>query len=99
LITVLAFSLFLLTACGGGSSSSTSSSKGTPSEASDADGIQEMEITITHVVAENTPKHQGALAMKEYIEEKSGGKIKVNIFPNSTLFGDQDEYQNLVSNN
>lgn len=97
-IAMFVFALFL-TACAGGSSSSSSSSEGAPTTTSDTEGIQEMQITITHVVAENTPKHQGALAMKEYIEEQSGGKIKVNIFPNSTLFGDQDEYQNLVANN
>jgi C4-dicarboxylate-binding protein DctP len=37
--------------------------------------------------------------MKEYIERESDGKIEVQIYPNSSLFGDQDEYQNLVSNN
>ncbi|MGK7376712.1 DctP family TRAP transporter solute-binding subunit [Planococcus sp. 1R117A] len=64
-----------------------------------ADGVEEMTIKFSHVVAENTPKHQGALAMKEYIESESDGKIEVEIYPNSSLFGDQDEYQNLVSNN
>ncbi len=64
-----------------------------------ADGVQEMTIKFSHVVAENTPKHQGALAMKEHIEANSDGKIKVEIYPNSSLFGDQDEYQNLVSDN
>ncbi|OMP65972.1 DctP family TRAP transporter solute-binding subunit [Domibacillus epiphyticus] len=62
-------------------------------------GIQEMTIKISHVVAENTPKQQGALKMKEYIESESDGKIKVQIYPNSQLFGDKDEYQNLIANN
>lgn len=64
-----------------------------------SDGITKMTLKFSHVVAENTPKHQGALAMKEYIEKESDGKIKVEIYPNSSLFGDQDEYQNLVANN
>ncbi|WP_342560288.1 DctP family TRAP transporter solute-binding subunit [Psychrobacillus sp. FSL W7-1457] len=64
-----------------------------------SDGVQEMKIKFAHVVAENTPKHKGALKMKEYIEKESGGKIEVEIYPNSSLFGDQDEYQNLVANN
>lgn len=64
-----------------------------------SDGVQDLKIKFSHVVAENTPKHQGALAMKEYIEKESDGKIKVEIYPNSSLFGDQDEYQNLVANN
>jgi C4-dicarboxylate-binding protein DctP len=90
-----ALSLFLLTssaflaACGSDE----------PASGGSADGVEEMTIKFSHVVAENTPKHQGALAMKEYIESESDGKIEVEIYPNSSLFGDQDEYQNLVSNN
>lgn len=66
---------------------------------SSSEGVEEMTIKFAHVVAENTPKHKGALKMKEYIEKESGGKIEVEIYPNSSLFGDQDEYQNLVANN
>ncbi|MGO1060764.1 DctP family TRAP transporter solute-binding subunit [Planococcus sp. FY231025] len=84
---------FILAACGGGEE--TTSGSGGEAES----GVQETTIKFSHVVAENTPKHQGALAMKEYIEKESDGKITVEIYPNSSLFGDQDEYQNLVSNN
>jgi C4-dicarboxylate-binding protein DctP len=69
------------------------------SGAGESDGVEEMTIKFSHVVAENTPKHQGTLAMKEYIEKESDGKITLEIYPNSSLFGDQDEYQNLVANN
>src|SRR5699024_8927957 len=44
-------------------------------------------------------KNMGAEAMKEYIESESDGKIEVEVYPNSSLFGDDDEYENLVSNN
>jgi C4-dicarboxylate-binding protein DctP len=94
---LFAFSLvFALTACGGGSSQGSSASG---NKDNSNDGIQKLTIKISHVVAENTPKHQGALAMKEYIEKESGGKIKVQVYPNSQLFGDKDEYENLVANN
>lgn len=56
-------------------------------------------IRFSHVVSENTPKHQAALKLKEYIEEKSGGQIKVQIYPNSSLYGDKDEVENLIANN
>lgn len=56
-------------------------------------------IRFAHVVSENTPKHQGALKLKEYIEEKSDGQIKVQVYPNSSLYGDKDEVENLIANN
>ncbi|MED4352834.1 DctP family TRAP transporter solute-binding subunit [Schinkia azotoformans] len=87
--------LFSLVACG---SSETNSKEGGEGPTAD-NGIQELTIKISHVVAEHTPKHQGALKMKEVIEKESGGKIKVQIYPNSSLFGDKDEYQNLVADN
>ncbi|WP_342488260.1 DctP family TRAP transporter solute-binding subunit [Cytobacillus sp. FSL W7-1323] len=71
----------------------------THADATQVNGVQAMTIKISHVVAENTPKHKGALKMKEVIEEQSNGKIRVEIFPNSSLFGDKDEYQNLIANN
>lgn len=89
-ILFLAFTL-LLAACG--------NDEATGEADGDSDGIQEITIKFSHVVAENTPKGKGAIAMKEYIESESDGKIKVEIYPNSSLFGDQDEYQNLVANN
>lgn len=80
-------------------SACSDSGDGDSKSAGSADGVEKMTIKFSHVVAENTPKHQGALAMKEYIEKESDGKIKVEIYPNSSLFGDQEEYQNLVANN
>ncbi|MCS0789250.1 DctP family TRAP transporter solute-binding subunit [Cytobacillus firmus] len=85
--------MFTLAACG--NSEKTEGSGG----GAESDGVQEITIKIAHVVAENTPKHQGALKMKEVIEKESDGKIKVQVYPNSSLFGDKDEYQNLVANN
>ncbi|MCL6575704.1 DctP family TRAP transporter solute-binding subunit [Kyrpidia sp.] len=84
-----------LVACGGQTTSNSGGSTG----ATGATDVQPMTIKISHVVAENTPKHKGALAMKSTIEKESGGKIKVQVYPNSQLFGDKDEYQNLVANN
>lgn len=84
--------MFALAACG-------NSEKTEGSGGAESDGVQELTIKIAHVVAENTPKHQGALKMKEVIEKESDGKIKVQVYPNSSLFGDKDEYQNLVANN
>lgn len=45
-------------------------------------------IKFSHVVAENTPKGQMANRFKELVEERLPGKVKVEVFPNSQLFGD-----------
>jgi C4-dicarboxylate-binding protein DctP len=48
-------------------------------------------IKFSHVVAENTPKGKGALKFKELAEKATGGKVKVEVYPNSTLYKDNEE--------
>lgn len=55
-------------------------------------------IKFSHVVAESTPKGQAAKKFKELIEKSTDGRIKVEIYPNSELYGDKDELQALQSN-
>jgi len=45
-------------------------------------------IKYSHVVAENTPKGQSAIKFKELVAQRLGGKVKVEVFPNSQLFND-----------
>jgi len=45
-------------------------------------------IKFSHVVAENTPKGQMANKFKDLVAERLGGKVEVEVFPNSQLFGD-----------
>jgi len=45
-------------------------------------------IKFSHVVAENTPKGQMANKFKQLIDERLAGKVAVEVFPNSQLFGD-----------
>lgn len=52
-------------------------------------------IKFAHVVAETTPKGQGALLFKRLVEERLGGQVKVEVYPNSSLYGDADELQAL----
>jgi C4-dicarboxylate-binding protein DctP len=52
-------------------------------------------IKFSHVVAEDTPKGQGALLFKKLAEERLAGKVTVEIYPNSSLYGDADELQAL----
>lgn len=53
-------------------------------------------IKFSHVVAEKTPKGQGALKFKELAEKKLPGKVQVQVFPNSQLFGDAQEMDALL---
>ena len=45
-------------------------------------------IKFAHVVAENTPKGQMANKFRDLIAERMDGKVVVEVFPNSQLFGD-----------
>jgi len=59
----------------------------------------EYTIRFSHVEQmTGTVKGQSATKFKEYVEEKSNGRIKVQIYPNSELFGDSNEMQALQSN-
>lgn len=53
-------------------------------------------IKFSHVVAEHTPKGQGALLFKQLAEERLPGKVKVEVYPNSSLFGDGKEMEALL---
>lgn len=55
-----------------------------------------MIIKYSHVVADVTPKGQAALKFKELAEKKLPGKVEVQIFSNSQLFGDGKEMEALV---
>src|SRR3990167_1227618 len=48
-------------------------------------------IKFSHITADTTPKGQGALLFKKLVEERLAGKVKVEVYANSTLFGDGEE--------
>jgi C4-dicarboxylate-binding protein DctP len=52
-------------------------------------------IKFSHVVAKETPKGQGAERFKSVLEANSAGRIKVEVYPNSTLFKDKEELEAL----
>ncbi len=53
-------------------------------------------IKFSHVVAEKTPKGQAALKFKEAAERLLPGKVKVEVYPNSQLYGDAKEMEALA---
>src|SRR4051812_1109348 len=52
-------------------------------------------IKFSHVVASNTPKGAAAEKFKELAEKYTAGKVKVEIYPNSTLYKDKEELEAL----
>jgi C4-dicarboxylate-binding protein DctP len=48
-------------------------------------------IKFSHVVATNTPKGKGAEYFKKLAEERTKGRVKVEVYPNSTLYKDNEE--------
>src|SRR5690348_7993368 len=52
-------------------------------------------IKFSHVVAPNTPKGKGADKFKELAEKYTAGKVKVEVYPNSTLYKDKEELEAL----
>jgi C4-dicarboxylate-binding protein DctP len=52
-------------------------------------------IKFSHVVAPNTPKGKGADKFKELAEKYTNGKVKVEVYPNSTLYKDKEELEAL----
>ncbi|HNW65973.1 MAG TPA: C4-dicarboxylate ABC transporter, partial [Aliarcobacter cryaerophilus] len=56
-------------------------------------------MKISHVVSSSTPKGMAADFLEKRIEELTAGKIDVQVFPNSQLYGDSDEMKALAMNN
>ncbi len=52
---------------------------------------QPIVIKFSHVVALDTPKGKGAEKFKQLVEERSKGRVKVEVYPNSTLYKDGEE--------
>lgn len=53
-------------------------------------------IKYSHVVSDTTPKGLAALKFKELAEKALPGKVEVQVFPNSQLFGDGKEMEALA---
>ncbi|WP_024303587.1 TRAP transporter substrate-binding protein [Pseudogulbenkiania sp. MAI-1] len=55
----------------------------------------EIVIKFSHVVAQDTPKGQAAEYFKKLAEERTKGKVKVQVYPNSQLYKDKEELEAL----
>ncbi len=89
MVGAIAVASLALAGCGGARAESTAGG-------GSADKTYTMKFSF--VTTATTPKGKAATKFKELLESKSAGKIKVEVFPNSELYGDKDELQALQSN-
>jgi C4-dicarboxylate-binding protein DctP len=52
-------------------------------------------IKFSHVAAVDTPKGQAAALFKQRAEERTKGRVRVDVYPNSMLFKDKEELEAL----
>lgn len=98
--------MFSLAACSGGKGASSNNNaapeSNKPAESADTSKEQKesnesFELVIGHIVDEENTWHKASLKFKEIVEEKSQGRIKVTIYPNSTLGSEVDMLQSMLN--
>ncbi|MBZ0104478.1 MAG: TRAP transporter substrate-binding protein [Sulfuricella denitrificans] len=60
-----------------------------------AQAADEIVIKFSHVVAPDTPKGRAAEKFKQLAEERTKGKVRVEVYPNSQLYKDREEMEAL----
>ncbi len=56
---------------------------------------QPIVVRFSHVVAEDTPKGKAAAYFKKLAEERTGGKVRVEVYPGSQRYNDDNELEAL----
>jgi len=88
---LLAALMLVLAACGGTKDDSTE--KDEPKGEETAGEYEDFTIMFSHNQPVESPEHAGAAKFKEIVEEKSGGKITVDLFPASQLGGLREQVE------
>ncbi|MBC7105748.1 MAG: TRAP transporter substrate-binding protein [Firmicutes bacterium] len=58
---------------------------------------EKLVLRFSHVVADDTPKGWAARRFAALVHERTGGRVEVQVFPNSTLYKDGEEMDALRS--
>lgn len=98
LLLTMVVAMGLLTACGKTTSTDTGSAN-TESTNADSGAEGEFIIKIAHNSSEENSIHKGYLVFQQVAQEKSGGRIKVEIYPNAQLGGGDEDNADMVANN
>lgn len=56
-------------------------------------------VKFSHVVTADTPKGKAADKFKALLEQKTAGKMKVEVYPSSQLYGDKEELEQAQAGN
>lgn len=97
--------LFIATGCSQETDGDSDASAGSGDETGEANGSTDetvddgevYEIVFAHVVRPTTAKGQGAERFAELIEERSNGRITVNVYPDSQLGSDREITEQMQS--
>lgn len=88
LILTLVFVFGIVMFLSGCNSNKESSATGQDGKSEDSDSVKPIELKIGHTLATDSHYNEFAKKFAEVASEKSGGKIKINIFPKSQLGGE-----------
>ncbi|BCJ86387.1 DctP family TRAP transporter solute-binding subunit [Effusibacillus dendaii] len=89
----LTASMAVVTGCG------SSSNNASPSNSANYTKEKPLVIKFSHVVTADTPKGKAATKFAELMAQKTDGRVKVEVYPSSQLYGDKDELEALQAGN
>lgn len=89
---VVAIAGLTLAGCGGARSGGGDAAGGTG-----GDG-ETFTLKFAHVTTDSTPKGKAAIWFAEELEKRTDGRIDVEVYSNSSLYGDKDEMQAIQQN-
>jgi C4-dicarboxylate-binding protein DctP len=82
---ILLIAVLLVSACGRPTNESASNKEGEKADE------QKYTIRIAHLVPEEQSSHLAAVTFKKNVEERSNGRIEVQLYPNGSLYGSDRE--------
>ncbi|SHJ04887.1 TRAP transporter substrate-binding protein [Desulfofundulus thermosubterraneus] len=87
LLALLTLFTLLLAGCGG------------KKEAAQNQSSEKIVAKFSHVAAPGTPKGLAAQKFADLVKERTNGRVEIQVFPSSQLYGDKDEFEALQANN
>lgn len=95
IITVLAMIMGMFSGCGAKPADASAAAAAPTAPAASEEKVV---IKLGHVEPEDRSTHKAAVEFKKYVEEQSGGKITVEIYPNGQLGGDRQMVESVALN-